>query len=179
MLETGGGVYSTMSPQPARSPDLAPSRPQTPLQWLRLVGNLVDLSTPLGLGVAAAGRARLRRGPRGLVLGEGYRLKFPVAGAFTVGNVIITGSDWRTVLARHPGLLRHEEQHSWQYLYCLGLPYLPAYLACMAWSWLRTGHRAAGNFFERQAGLALGGYPDLPSRPVRAGLRTLLQQRPH
>ena len=41
---------------------------QTPLtgwQRVRLVGNLVNLTTPLGLGIALAGGARIRRGPRG------------------------------------------------------------------------------------------------------------------
>ena len=44
----------------------------------------------------------------------------------------------------------------------------------MGWSWLRTGDRAARNFFERQAGLADGGYRDLPTRSVGTGLRALV-----
>ena len=36
----------------------------------------------------------------------------------------------------------------------------------MGWSMLRTGDRAARNFFERQAGLAIGGYRDVPVKPV-------------
>ena len=32
----------------------------------------------------------------------------------------------------------------------------------MGWSVVRTGNRAARNAFERHAGLAAGGYPDLP-----------------
>ena len=44
----------------------------------------------------ASGGATIKRGPRGLFLGEGYRFGFPVAGAFTVGNVITTSSTWDT-----------------------------------------------------------------------------------
>ena len=44
----------------------------------------------------------------------------------------------------------------------------------MGWSWLRTGDRASRNFFERQAGLADGGYRDLPTRSVIVGLRALV-----
>ena len=66
------------------------------------------------------GRATIRRGPRGLFLCEGYRLKFPIAGAFTIGNVITTGSTWDTMLARFPDLLEHEERHTWQYLAASG-----------------------------------------------------------
>ena len=154
---------------------LAPSGPQAPLQWLRLVGNLVNLSTLLGLAIGAIGGAHFRRGPRGLILGEGYRFRFPVAGAFTIGNVSTTARDWDTLLAGLPTLLTHEERHTWQYLYCLGLPFYPLYSVFMGWSWLRTGDRASRNFFERQAGLALGGYADLPTRSIGAGFRALIR----
>lgn len=150
-----------------------PGRPQNARQWIRAVGNAVNLSTPLGLVIGLAGGAKLRRGPRGLVLGEGYRFAFPMAGAFTVGNVLLTGSSWEANLRVYPGLLRHEERHSWQYFYCLGLPFFPLYTACMGWSLLRTGDQAAGNFFERQAGLELGGYRRYPTRPVSDGIRDL------
>lgn len=154
---------------------LAPSGPQAPLQWLRLVGNLVNLSTLLGLAIGAIGGAHFRRGPRGLILGEGYRFRFPVAGAFTIGNVSTTARDWDTLLAGLPTLLTHEERHTWQYLYCLGLPFYLLYSVFMGWSWLRTGDRASRNFFERQAGLALGGYADLPTRSIGAGFRALIR----
>ena len=150
--------------------------PLTGWQRARLVGNLVNLTTPLGLLVAVIGGARIRRGPRGLFVGEGYRLKFPVAGAFTVGNVITTGTSFEDQLSRLPELLRHEERHSWQYLYCIGLPYYVAYVLCMGWSVLRTGDRAARNFFERQAGLAIGGYPELPTRPISTGLAAIVKK---
>lgn len=148
--------------------------PLTGWQRLRLVGNLVNLTTPLGLGVALAGGARVRRGPRGLFIGEGYRLRFPVASAFTIGSVITTSGTWEELLARSPRLFEHEERHTWQYLYCVGLPFLPAYSVCLVWSMLRTGDRAARNFFERQADLAAGGYRDVPVRPVADNLRAMV-----
>jgi hypothetical protein len=42
---------------------LAPTR-LTGWQWLRLIGNALNLTTPIGLLVARIGRARIRRGPR-------------------------------------------------------------------------------------------------------------------
>ena len=141
---------------------------------VRQLGNRANLSTVLGLAVARLGRAQVRTGPRGLLLAERYRLPFPVAGAFTVGDVLITAGVWD----RHrPGLLEHEERHSWQWFWCAGLPFLPAYGAGMLWSVLRTGDRAAANVFERRAGLGLGGYRELPVRPLRPAVRALLRRR--
>jgi hypothetical protein len=154
-----------------------PGWPETGWQSLRLVGNIVNLTTPAGVLVALIGRTRLRRGPRGLILGEGYKLKFPVAGAFTIGNVITTSSTWEEKLKELPSLLQHEEGHTWQYLYCIGMPFYLAYGICMGWSVLRTGDRAARNFFERQAGLAIGGYADLPTRPISAGIAAIFTKR--
>ena len=152
---------------------LAPSRPQTGWQWIRLIGNVVNLTTLFGLAAGAIGGARFRWGPRGLILGEGYRFDFPVAGAFTIGNVSTTARDWESLITGLPTLLTHEERHTWQYLYCLGLPFYLFYATCMGWSWLRTGDRASRNFFERRAGLTDGGYPDLPTRSIGAGFRAL------
>ena len=157
--------------------DLRPSRPQTGWQWFRFVGNMVNVTTPGGLLVAKIGRAKVRRGPRGLFLAEGYRLTFPVAGAFAIGNVITTGATWEEKLRQYPQLLEHEEVHTWQYLYCIGFPYYVAYVMCMGWSMLRTGDRAARNFFERQAGLRIGGYPELPIRPIRENLAVIFKKR--
>jgi hypothetical protein len=151
-----------------------PGWPTTGWQWVRLIGNFVNLTTPLGLGVALIGRAKIRRGPRGLFFCEGYRLKFPIAHAFTVGSVLTTVRTWDEVLLRHPQLIEHEENHTWQYLYCLGLPFYPAYAICMGWSMLRTHDRAARNFFERQAGLANGGYRDVPVQPLGEAVRALI-----
>ena len=148
--------------------------PSPGLLRLRQFGNVVNLSTPAGLLVATLGRADISTGPGGLYLAEHYRLRFPVAGGFTIGNVLITAGRWEDLDRRCPGLLQHEEAHTWQYLYCLGLPYWLAYSACMGWSVLRTGDRGSGNFFERQAGLEAGGYLDRPARPVAAGARSLL-----
>lgn len=136
-------------------------------QCVRLVGNVCNLTTPLGLVIAWTGRSRIRRGPRGLWLAEGYRIPFPVAGAFTIGNVITTPTTFAERLHALPYLLDHEERHTWQYLYCLGLPFFPVYAVMMGWSLVRTGDRAARNAFERWAGLADGGYEDRPVIPLR------------
>jgi hypothetical protein len=138
---------------------------------LRRLGNLVNLSTPLGLAMARVGRADVRPGPRGLLLAEGYRLPFPVALAFTVGNVLVTSGRWDDLERTRPGLLAHEEAHTWQWFWCAGLPFLPAYGACLLWSVLRTGDRAAANAFERRAGLRLGGYAEVEPRPLLGALR--------
>lgn len=167
----------TIERDAARTDSLTPGMPATEWQWVRFLGNYINLSTIVGLGVAKIGRAEIRRGPRGLYLGEGYRLNFPVAGAFTIGNVVTTSSTWNAMLARYPHLIKHEEGHTWQYLYCLGLPYYIPYVIFMGWSVLRTGDRAARNFFERQAGLAIGGYNDYPVRPIGEGIRALLGKR--
>jgi hypothetical protein len=148
--------------------------PASGWQWVRFVGNFINLSTPVGLAVARIGRATIRRGPHGLFLGEGYRFKFPIAGAFTIGNVITTSTTWDNMLCRYPLLIKHEEGHTWQYLYCFGLPYYIPYVIFMGWSVLRTGDRAARNFFERQAGLAAGGYIDYPVRPIGENIRAVL-----
>lgn len=141
---------------------------QTRLSGLREVANFLNGSTLSGLAIARLGRSRVSRGPRGLWYAEGYALPFPVAGAFTVGNVILTG---RTIELIGPAAAAHEERHTWQYTLCGGA-FLPLYGLAMGWSWLRTGDRAARNVFERAAGLADGGYRDLPVRPWRSLFRT-------
>lgn len=126
--------------------------------------NLMNGSTVLGLAIARLGRARVRPGPRGLLLAEGYRLRFPAAGAFTVGNVIITAQpDVRNLTLALETSLEHEDRHATQWAWC-GPVFLPAYVATMAWSWLRTGDRAAACWFETDAGLASGGYSETPRR---------------
>jgi hypothetical protein len=178
-----GRLSKFWTAEPRRIPALdtaemiVPVAPRTPLsgwQWFRLIGNMVNLTTPAGLLVAAVGGARIRRGPRGLFVGEGYRLRFPVASAFTIGSVITATGSWEELLRRNPRLFEHEERHTWQYLYCIGLPFYPAYAVCLVWSMLRTGDRAARNFFERQADLAAGGYRDLPVRPIGDNVRTVI-----
>jgi hypothetical protein len=144
------------------------SRQNRRVRWWRVkeTVNAFNLSTAVGVGVAAAGRARLSRGPRGLLLATGYRLPQPAAPAFTVGNVVVTRHDvaW---LAERPRLLAHEERHTWQYVACLGLPMLPLYLLAAGWSWLRGGDVGTHNVFERAAGLADGGYPTVSARQRR------------
>jgi hypothetical protein len=134
---------------------------------VRLAVNLVNGSTLAGLLVAAAGRARLARAADGLLVGVRYRLPVPVAPAFTVGNVILARSD-RAALASMEALLAHEARHSTQYAWCGGLVMLPLYFLAAGASWGLTGDFGARNLFERQAGLADGGYTDKPLRPVLA-----------
>lgn len=139
---------------------------------LRATGNVVNLSTPLGLLIGLAGRAQVRGGPDGLLLAENYRPAFPKAGAFTVGNVVIVpGGRLAELEQQRPGTTAHEAVHAWQWCYCLGLPFLVGYGLASAWSWLRTGHPASANIFESSADLASGGYPDLPRN--NAGLRRM------
>lgn len=142
--------------------------PLTRAQRLRATANILNGSTALGLLLASAARLDVVAGPRGLLLAAGYRWPLPLAGAFTVGNVII----FRTRAAGPPpdprqadaALLGHEESHASQYAAFLGVPFLPLYLAAAAWSWLRTGNPGSANIFERHAGLEAGGYPPAGTR---------------
>jgi hypothetical protein len=136
---------------------------------VRLVANLVNGSTLAGLLVAAAGRASLARTADGLLTGTRYRLPVPVAPAFTVGNVILVRND-RAALASMEALLAHEARHATQYAWCGGLAMLPMYFLAAGVSWGLTGDFGARNVFERQAGLADGGYTDKPLRPALARL---------
>lgn len=144
---------------------------------VRNVANVANLSSPLGVIVALATRSRLRRA-EGLLVAERARVRLP-ATALTIGSVVIVPR--RTLaeaLDRIPGLLEHEDQHAWQYAYCLGLPFIPAYFVATAWSWLRSGDRATANHFEVQAGLELGGYRTGKLRRVRTGLVDLRARLP-
>jgi hypothetical protein len=154
---------------PTRTSAAAPARVA---DRVRAVGNALNLTTPLGLLVAMAGRATVRRGPEALVVAEDYRLPLPRAGAFTVGGVVLVPrGTLADVEQRQPGTLAHEARHSWQYFWCLGMPFLPLYALASGWSWLRRGDPASGNWFERSAGLVTGGYVE---RPVtNAGLRRI------
>ena len=130
----------------------------TPGQRLRQLANVLNATTPLGLLLAGCARAPVRRAPRGLLLATGYRWRLPAAGAFTVGNVVIFRAGPAEALA-NPVLLGHEERHSTQYAWCLGLPFLPLYFLAAGWSLARTGNPGSRNYFERHAGLLAGGYP--------------------
>ncbi|MEV4171588.1 hypothetical protein [Nonomuraea sp. NPDC049709] len=125
--------------------------------WFRRAANYINLSTPLGLLIAIVGGATRQPGPNGLVLAFGYRYRFPVAGAFTVGNVVLTRRD-----SLNEQLIRHEGRHATQWAWCVGLPMLPLYLAAMLASVIVCGHQASYNVFERLAGLDDGGYPRQP-----------------
>jgi hypothetical protein len=138
-----------------------------PAYRVRLAANLVNGSTLAGLLVAAAGRASLARTADGLLTGTRYRLPVPVAPAFTVGNVILVRND-RAALASMEALLAHEARHATQYAWCGGLAMLPMYFLAAGVSWGLTGDFGARNVFERQAGLADGGYTDKPLRPALA-----------
>ena len=90
----------------------------------------------------------------------------PDAGAFTVGNVIITGRTLAELETRLPEILDHEAAHASQWAW-LGPLFLPVYLVGTGWSLWRTGDRAARNHLERWAGLASGGYREIGCRPRR------------
>lgn len=123
----------------------------------RRAANYVNLSTPLGLLISVVGGATRQGGPNGLVLAFGYRYRFPIAGAFTVGNVVLTRRD-----SLEDQLIRHEGRHATQWAWCAGLPMLPLYLVAMLMSVVICGHQASYNVFERLAGLDDGGYPRAP-----------------
>ncbi|MEO7588461.1 MAG: hypothetical protein ABIS84_10600 [Arachnia sp.] len=140
---------------------------------IRNIGNVANLSTPLGLLVAVAGRGRLSV-VEGLVVADRVTLPGVTASAMTIGSVVLVPRrSLSEARARIPGLLEHEGHHAYQWAYCLGLPFIAAYGAATGWSWLRSGDRAAANTFEVQAGLALGGYPARETRPVDDGLRAM------
>jgi hypothetical protein len=128
-------------------------------RWrVRQVVNVVNLSTPVGLLLGLAGRARFDKGPDGVVLARGWQLPAH-ASAVTIGNVVLLRLD-DAALAARPTLLRHEARHASQYACCLGLPMLPLYVLAAAWSWLRCRDFSSYNVFEVRAGLADGGYVD-------------------
>ncbi len=134
---------------------------------VRVAVNLLNGSTFFGFVVAAIGRARLSRGPDGLLVAQGYRLPVPPALAFCVGNVILTRLDGNG-LGSGGRLLVHEARHATQYAWCAGLVMLPLYFIAAGVSWALTGDFNSHNMFERLAGLADGGYEDRPLRPAFA-----------
>ncbi|MCL1922669.1 MAG: hypothetical protein FWG15_02160 [Propionibacteriaceae bacterium] len=131
-----------------------------PTRWyhyVRAAINWINLSTLFGLFIAYLGRAKVTKGPQQLILADGYRFSFPIASAFTVGNVIITASTFTRFTSRLPQGLAHEARHSTQWA-ITGPLFLPLYILAMGISWLRTRDRAAWNPFEVLAGLEDGGY---------------------
>lgn len=142
---------------------------------IRALANALNLSTAAGLLLAGLTRTQIEKGPDGLIFGTDYQPKLPLAGAFTVGNVIFYRAD-RDFIDSRPDLLSHESGHASQYAWCLGLPFLPLYAGCAAWSLWRTGDPGSRNFFERQAGLALGGYRERPTIARLPAIRNYLQR---
>ncbi|MFC6160785.1 hypothetical protein [Kribbella jiaozuonensis] len=136
----------------------------TAWQWVKVVGNFLNLSTLAGAFVGVLGRAKFTRGPRGLYFANGYKLGFPVAGAFTIGNVVL--SKHNRSYFDDAALVRHEERHSWQYFCLIGLPMLPLYVVGVVISFLLTGDPASRNPFERLANLKEGGYVERPIQPL-------------
>jgi hypothetical protein len=134
----------------------------------RTVLTAINGTTAVGLLIAVATGAKVRRGPRGILIAEGYRRKVPPATCFTVGSVIITRrtADWLLAPERDR-LLDHESRHALQYA-VFGPLFWPAYWLCCGWSYTLTGSYGARNAFERHAGLATGGYRELPLRPWAA-----------
>jgi hypothetical protein len=126
-------------------------------QRLRQIANLLNATTLFGLLLAGCARTAIRRGPHGLLIATGYRWRLPFAQAFTVGNVVLFRAGPAEALG-NPVLLGHEERHSSQYAWCLGVPFLPLYFLAAGWSLLRTGNPGSANYFERLAGLEAGGY---------------------
>ncbi|MCU0298899.1 MAG: hypothetical protein MUF33_10340 [Candidatus Nanopelagicales bacterium] len=129
------------------------------------VVNALNLTTPTGLLWARLAGCPVRsRG--GYLEASGYRWRFPVAGAFTIGCVVISRSPLTDVV------WEHEVSHMRQYA-VLGPLFWPAYGVAAAWSWVRTGDWWSRNVFERRAGLRAGGYVERPlrrsGRPRRGG----------
>ena len=132
----------------------------------RSVLTAVNGTTLVGLGIAVLTGAKVRRGPGGILVAEGYRRKMPPATCFTVGSVIITRrtAEWLLHESR-AGLLAHESRHAGQYA-VLGPLFWPVYWASCGYSWAMTGTYGARNAFERHAGLERGGYRAAPLRPA-------------
>jgi hypothetical protein len=146
----------------------------TPKRWhlARTLLTAVNGTTGAGVLLAWASGAKIRRGRQGVLVAEGYRRKIPPASCFTVGSVIITRktADWLLDPQREH-LFGHESRHAGQYA-VLGPLFWPAYWISCGYSYLLTGSYGSRNIFERHAGLATGGYPELPLRPWMAKLVT-------
>lgn len=144
----------------------------TTWQRLRVIVNYLNLMTPLGVLVARVGGGERHQGPHGLVIYAGYRLPFPVAGAFTLGNVVTTRHGAEYLLAEgREALLGHEARHSVQAA-VLGPLFLPLYGVACVYSWAISADIGGRNAFEIWAGLEAGRYV---RRPLRPGLSRILR----
>ena len=139
----------------------------TPGQRLRQIANLLNGSTLLGLLLAACARTPVSSGPRGLLIASRLPLAAALCRGLHRGQRGRSSAPGRNPPCANPVLLGHEERHSTQYAWCLGLPFLPLYFIAAGWSLWRTGNPGSANFFERHAGLQAGGYP----RPGLPGTR--------
>jgi hypothetical protein len=152
---------------PARRPDRPAGR-----RWhlARTVLTAVNGTTGVGLILALATCAKIRRGRHGVLIAEGYRPKIPPATCFTVGSVILTRrtADWLLAPEREH-LFHHESRHAGQYA-VLGPLFWPAYWISCGYSYAITGSYGTRNAFEKHAGLVGGGYRDRPLRPWAARL---------
>jgi len=138
-------------------------------QW----ANLLNLSTPLGRGLAALGNAHTHPWENGLTVATNHQLPYPPAAAFTVGNVVLVRATYDELLAldaKRPELMIHEARHATQFAFCLGPVMVPLYLGACSWSWIRTGDWWSNNVFERRAGLSEGGYHRNATRSERKRL---------
>jgi hypothetical protein len=128
-------------------------------------------TTGVGLLIATAAGARVRRGRNGVLIAEGYRRRIPPATCFTIGSVILTRNtaDW-LLAEEHADLLAHESRHAGQYA-LLGPLFWPAYWLACGYSYVLTGSYGARNGFEQHAGLAAGGYDARPLRPLLTRFR--------
>ena len=98
-----------------------------------------------------------------------YRPRLPVAGAFTVGNVVF----FRKHCAEpgdHPRLLEHESVHATQYALCLGLPFIPLYFLAAGYSWLRAGDPASRNMLRAAGQPAVRRLHQHPARRIMPAL---------
>ena len=118
--------------------------------------NWVNGTTVAGLAVAHASRCTVASRD-GCYEAIGYTHRYPLAGAFTIGSVVIARD------RLDDRVWRHELGHVRQYAWC-GPMFLPLYGLAAGWSWVRCGDWWSRNIFERRAGLAAGGYVE---RPVR------------
>ncbi|GGQ42673.1 hypothetical protein [Couchioplanes azureus] len=157
---------------PAPRPPGGPGRPSRRWPLARALLTALNGTTAAGLAVAVLTGARIRRGPDGLLVAEGYRRRLPPATCFTVGSVIITRRTAEWLLhADRADLLAHESRHVGQYA-VLGPLFWPAYWVACGYSWVATGSYGSRNVFERHAGLGKGGYPEVALRPwIRRMLR--------
>ena len=128
--------------------------------------NWANGTTAVGFALARLTRSPILDGPLGTYIATEYPLRVPDATCFVMGDVIFCRHtrNWLLADVNRP-TLRHEMRHTYQYAQ-LGPLFWPLYFASCGWSFLATGSYGARNGFERQAGLADGGYADRPLRPL-------------